>query len=103
MEAPAVYVTPFPQVGQSGSLRILYFLKSVDAPSQTRSRPLSVEPVPDRYLSVSSAWSEPMTAGVAPMTGKTSFGGASRKMQHRQGVSGDWMDESHPSMPQMLP
>ena len=97
------YALPFPQAGQSGSFRILYFLKSVVAPSQTRSWFLSVVPVPERYLSASSAWSEPMTAGVAPMTGKTSFGGASGKMHCRHGVSGDWMNERRPSIPQMLP
>jgi hypothetical protein len=35
------------------------------------------------------------------MTGKISFDGASGKMQRRQ-VSSDWMNESRPSMPQML-
>ena len=44
-----------------------------------------------------------MTAGVTPMTGKTSFGGASGNTQRRQGVSGDWMNESRSSMPQILP
>jgi len=92
-----------PHVGQSGSLRILNFLKSVVSPSHTRSCPLMFVPVPDRYFSVSRACRDPITAGVAPSTGTTSFGGASGKMQRRHGVSGDWMNESRPSMPQMLP
>jgi hypothetical protein len=98
------YFFPFPQAEQS--VRVLPDLELLEV----RGRPFPDEQlilerrtVPDRYLSALSARSDPITAGVAPSAGKTSFGGASGKMHCGQGALGDCMNESLPSMPQMLP
>jgi len=75
-----------PYIGQFSDLLIFSSLKEHESPSHNKRRFSSSSPCPARYLIASLAWIVPITHGVVPSTGNTSFLKEVGKIQQRHGV-----------------
>src|SRR5208337_3319824 len=92
-----------PHTGQAGFLSTQISSARASMPSQRKSRSVRSLPSWVRYFSTSVACTIPMSPGVTPTTGKTSFGGGLGKMHLRHGVAPGMTVVACPYSPRIAP